>query len=35
VVQIYYNIQALATFDVVPCTMNNGKSSCAEGENGQ
>ncbi len=29
VVQIHYNIQALATFDVAPCTMNNGKSSCA------
>lgn len=29
VVQIHYNIQALATFDVVPCTLTNGKSSCA------
>ncbi|GAC1354429.1 MAG: hypothetical protein NVS4B11_33790 [Ktedonobacteraceae bacterium] len=29
VVQIHYNIQALATFDVAPCTMNNGHSSCA------
>lgn len=28
VVQIHYNIQALATFDIVPCRMNNGKSSC-------
>lgn len=28
-VQIHYNIQALATFDVTPCTMNNGQSSCA------
>jgi eukaryotic-like serine/threonine-protein kinase len=34
VVQIYYNIQALATFDVAPCTINNGHSSCAEGGNG-
>jgi hypothetical protein len=31
VVQIYYSIQALATFDIVPCTINNGQSSCAEG----
>jgi hypothetical protein len=29
VVQIHYAIQALATFDVAPCTINNGKSSCA------
>jgi len=29
VVQIHYNIQALATFDITPCTMNNGQSSCA------
>ncbi|GAC1402033.1 MAG: hypothetical protein NVS4B12_13780 [Ktedonobacteraceae bacterium] len=29
VVQIHYNIQALATFDVVPCILTNGKSSCA------
>ena len=29
VVQIHYNIQALATFDVAPCTTTNGKSSCA------
>jgi eukaryotic-like serine/threonine-protein kinase len=29
VVQIHYAIQALATFDVTPCTLNNGKSSCA------
>jgi serine/threonine protein kinase len=35
VVQIYYDIQALATFDVASCTMKNGQSSCAEGENGQ
>ncbi len=28
VVQIHYNIQALATFDVAPCTIQNGKSSC-------
>jgi hypothetical protein len=30
VVQIYYHIQALATFDIAPCIMNNGQSSCAE-----
>jgi len=35
VVQIYYNIQALATFDIAPCTTNNGQSSCAEGGNGK
>ncbi len=29
VVQIHYNVQALATFDVTPCTIQNGKSSCA------
>jgi hypothetical protein len=29
VIQIHYNIQALATFDVAPCTINNGQSSCA------
>ncbi len=29
VVQIHYNVQALATFDVTPCTIENGKSSCA------
>lgn len=29
VVQIHYNIQGLATFEVTPCTMTNGKSSCA------
>ena len=29
VVQIHYNIQALATFNVAPCTIQNGKSSCA------
>jgi len=29
VVQIHYNIQALATFDVTPCTINNGQNSCA------
>jgi serine/threonine protein kinase len=33
VVQIYYNIQALATFDVAPCTTNNGQSSCTGGGN--
>ena len=29
VVQIHYNIQRLATFDVTPCTINNGQNSCA------
>jgi serine/threonine protein kinase len=29
VVQIHYNIQGLATFEVTPCTINNGKNSCA------
>ncbi len=29
VVQIHYDVQALATFDVAPCTIQNGKSSCA------
>lgn len=29
VVQIHYNVQALATFDVARCTSNAGKSSCA------
>jgi serine/threonine protein kinase len=33
VVQIYYHIQALATFDVAPCTINQGQSSCVEREN--
>lgn len=33
-VQIYYDIQTLATFDVAPCTINNGQSSCAQGGNG-
>jgi len=28
-VQIHYNIQRLATFDVTPCTTINGKNSCA------
>ncbi len=28
VVQIHYSVQALATFDVTPCTVQNGKSSC-------
>jgi serine/threonine protein kinase len=28
-VQIHYNIQRLATFDVTPCTTTNGKNSCA------
>jgi len=28
VVQIHYNIQRLATFDVTPCTINNGKNTC-------
>jgi serine/threonine protein kinase len=29
VVQIHNNIQKLATFDVTPCTINNGKNSCS------
>ena len=29
VVQIHYNVQSLATFDVASCTTTNGKSSCA------
>jgi len=29
VVQIHYNIQGLATFEVTPCTINTGKNSCA------
>jgi len=29
VVQIHYNIQRLATFDVAPCTINNGKNTCS------
>jgi len=28
VVQIHNNIQRLATFDITPCTINNGKNSC-------
>jgi hypothetical protein len=28
-VQIHYNIQRLATFDVTPCMTTNGKNSCA------
>ncbi len=28
-VEIHYNIQRLATFDVTPCTTTNGKNSCA------
>jgi hypothetical protein len=28
-VQIHYNIQGLATFEVTPCTTVNGKNSCA------
>jgi hypothetical protein len=35
VVQIYYNVQALATFDVASCTVNSGKNSCTERGNGQ
>jgi eukaryotic-like serine/threonine-protein kinase len=31
VVQIYYDLQSLATFDVAACTMNNGQSSCGGG----
>ena len=29
VVQIHYNIQGLATFDVTPCTTINGKNTCS------
>ncbi|MFL5629431.1 MAG: serine/threonine protein kinase [Ktedonobacteraceae bacterium] len=29
VVQIHYNIQGLATFEVTPCTINNGKNTCS------
>ena len=29
VVQVHYNIQRLATFDITPCTMNGGASTCA------
>lgn len=29
VVQIHYNIQGLATFNVTPCTVSNGQNSCA------
>jgi eukaryotic-like serine/threonine-protein kinase len=28
VVQIHYNIQRLATFEVTPCTINNGQTTC-------
>jgi eukaryotic-like serine/threonine-protein kinase len=28
-VQIHYNIQGLATFEVTPCTINNGKNTCS------
>jgi len=28
-VQVHYNIQRLATFDITPCTMNGGASTCA------
>jgi serine/threonine protein kinase len=28
-VEVHYNIQRLATFDVTPCTTTNGKNSCA------
>jgi len=28
VVQIHYNIQRLATFDIIPCTMNGASSTC-------
>jgi len=28
VVQIHYNIQRLATFDIIPCTMNGTSSTC-------
>ncbi len=29
VVQIHYNSQGLATFEVAPCTINNGKNTCS------
>jgi hypothetical protein len=29
VVQIHYSIQGLATFEVMPCTVANGRNSCA------
>jgi hypothetical protein len=29
VVQIHYNIQGLATFEVSPCTISLGKNTCA------
>ena len=29
VAQIHNNIQGLATFDVIPCTINNGKNTCS------
>lgn len=29
VVQIHYNSQGLATFEVTPCTINNGKNTCS------
>jgi len=29
VVQVHYNIQRLATFDITPCTMNGGASTCS------
>lgn len=29
VVQIHYNIQGLATFNVTPCTITNGKNTCS------
>ena len=29
VAQIHDNIQGLATFDVAPCTITNGKNSCS------
>ena len=29
VVHIHYNIQGLATFNVTPCTITNGKNTCA------
>jgi len=28
-VQVHYNIQRLATFEITPCTMNGGASTCA------
>ena len=29
IVQIHYSIQGLATFEVMPCAVTNGKNACA------